>query len=144
MTQQDMFTRDFAEAGRLEADMASGRQGNVALFETMFLNLGFDCLKLATTGHDAELAEAKGLAAHRWGRMLDLEAQVQREEAALTSRPKNRPAQPGDETLPDRTLEKRNAKWQHETKDMHAALVALKEQAKRERRELEAFIAKRR
>jgi hypothetical protein len=34
----------------------------------MFLSLGPDCLKLAGSRHDAELAEAKGLAAARWER----------------------------------------------------------------------------
>jgi hypothetical protein len=76
---------------------------------------------------------------HRWNRLVDLEAQVVREEGILAARPKIRPAQPGDEVLPDRMLKQRNAAWQDETKHKRGALAELKEQAKRERKELEAL-----
>jgi hypothetical protein len=66
-----------------------------------------------------------------------MEEQVVREEQALATRPKNRPTQPGDETLPDRTIEQRAADWQAETKHRHATLADTKELAKNERRELE-------
>jgi hypothetical protein len=46
--------------------------------------------------------------------------------------------------LPDRTIDQRNADWQVETKNRRAGLADLKEQAKRERKELESFITKRR
>jgi hypothetical protein len=80
------------------------------------------------------------LASDRWHRLLDLEQQVIREEQQLAARPKTRPAQASDDTLPDRTLAKRNADWQEQTKHKHAALADLKEQAKRERKELESLV----
>jgi hypothetical protein len=95
MTQQNVFTRDLAEAARVEAAMADGRAQYVALFERMFLALGADVIKIAEgTRHDAELAEARGLAAHRWNQLLSMEAQVEREEQQLVARPKQRPPQP--------------------------------------------------
>jgi hypothetical protein len=61
--------------------MARGRERNVQLFAAMFLSLGPDVLKLTGTAHDQGLLEARGLAAHRWSRLLDLEAQVQQGRA---------------------------------------------------------------
>jgi hypothetical protein len=46
--------------------------------------------------------------------------------------------------LPDRTIAQRDADWQVETKNRRAGLEALKEQAKRERKELESYIKSRR
>jgi hypothetical protein len=68
-----------------------------------------------------------------------MEQQVEREAAALASRPKNRPTERTDDTLPDRTLEKRNADWQEQTKHMHAAHAELRKLADKERRELDSF-----
>ena len=51
----------------------------------MFLSLGADCIKIATTRHDAELAGAKGLAGSRWEQLLNLESQIQREEQCLAA-----------------------------------------------------------
>ena len=116
-----------------------GRRKNVAILETMWLTLGPDVLKFDGTRHDTELNEARGLAMSRWNQLLSLEQQVVREEALLAARPTNRPAQKGDEVLPDRTLEQRNVAWQDETKHKRGALADLKEQAKRERKELEAL-----
>jgi hypothetical protein len=45
--------------------------------------------------------------------------------------------------LPDRTLEQRNVAWQDETKHKRAALAELKEQAKSDRKALEALVTKR-
>lgn len=102
------FTRDFQEAARLEAEAARARGQNVGIFTRMFLSLGPDVLKLDGTRHDAEMMEARGHVASRWARLLDLEAQVERDEAALASRPKKRPTQPGGDTLPQRTLAERD------------------------------------
>ena len=120
------------------------RVANVQRFVQMWLTLGQDCITAAGSGHRPEIDEALGLAAHRWNRLLDMEAQVQREEAALASRPKTRPAELTDETLPDRTLEKRNADWHEQTKHMRAAHEELRKLAEKERKELESFVTKRR
>jgi hypothetical protein len=106
------------------------------------LGLGSDVIKIAGTSHDVELAEARGLASWKWSRLLDLEGQVKRDEQNLAARPKTRPAQVADETLPDRTLKQRNAAYEQETKDLHAGFADLKEQARAERRELESYIVK--
>jgi hypothetical protein len=83
----------------------------------MFLSLGADCIKIAEgTRFDGQMTEAKGLAASRWNQVLSMEQQVVREEGILAARPKTRPAQPGDEVLPDRLIDQRNADWQVETK----------------------------
>ena len=87
--------------------------------------------------------EARGHAASRWSRLLDLEAQVQRDEVALASRPKKRPSEPGDDLVPDRTLAERDRAFEQETKVRRESLAALKDQAKAERRELEGFTSKR-
>jgi hypothetical protein len=75
----------------------------------------------------------------RWSRLIEMESQIQREEAALASRPKTRPAQFGDELLPDRTLRQRDAEWQEATKYRRGLLGELKDQAKAERKELESL-----
>ena len=141
---QDLYSRDFAVAQAAGEAQARATRRNVEIFTAMFLGLGPDAMKLDGTAHDAELLEARSLAAWRWNQLLGLEAQVQREEQNLAARPTKRPAQPGDEVLPDRTLAKRDAGWLDETKYKHAALAELKDQAKRERRELESFVTKRR
>lgn len=105
----------------------------------MFLSLCPDVLKLDGTRHDAEMMEARGHAASRWARLLDLEAQLQRDDAVLASRPKKRPAAPGDDLLPDRTLEERDRAWEQETQVRREGLTALRDQAKVERKELECF-----
>jgi hypothetical protein len=139
MTLQDVLA---ARQRQLEEEARAaevGRRKNIAILETMWLSLGPDVLKFEGTRHDAELAEARGLAMSRWARLLDLDAQVIREEQQLASRPKNRPAQQGDDVLPDRTIDERNRQWQDETTHRKGTLADLKEQAKRERKELEAF-----
>jgi hypothetical protein len=142
MTQQDMFTRDFAEAARVEAAMAEGRAQNVRLFTKMWLSLGADVRNLTGNRHDQELLEARHLAARRWEQLLSMEQQIVREEQQLAARPKTRPATPGDEVLPDRTLAQRDAEWLDATKYRRNLLAELKEQAKTERRTLDSFITK--
>ena len=136
-------TRDFGQAARLEAESARAREHNVALFTRMFLSLGPDVTKLDGTRFDEQMLEARGHAASRWSRLLDLEAQVQRDEVALASRPKKRPSEPGDDLVPDRTLAERDRAFEQETKVRRESLAALKDQAKAERRELEGFTSKR-
>ena len=114
------------------------------LFEGLFLGLGSDCMKLDGTRHDAELMEARGRAAARWHQLLQMEQQVERDTAALAARPKKRPSERADETLPDRTLDQRNAAWEEETKSRHVALAELRRLVSTERAELESFVVKRR
>jgi hypothetical protein len=143
--QQDavaMRQRQMQEQARADEE---AYKKNVLRFCEMYLTLGPDVTKLATsTRFDGALREACGIAANKWSQLLEKEEQVIREEAALASRPKNRPAQQGDDLLPDRTLDARNAAWDDETRHRRESLAALKEQAERERKELEAFVTKRR
>jgi hypothetical protein len=117
-------------------------RANVNRFVEMWLSLGSDVLKLIGTRHDAELGEARGLAAHRWGQLFSMEEQIVREEHSLAGRPKKRPVSSTDDTLPDKLIEKQEREWQEKTEDRQAGLAALKEQAKVERKLLEAFVVK--
>jgi hypothetical protein len=121
------------------ADAERGRKQNVSVLERMWLTLGPGILKFIGTAHDQELAEARGLASSRWHRLLDMEAQVGRDEQALASRPKTRPAELGDDVLPDRTIASRTAAYADETKARIAQLADLRELAKNERRALEGL-----
>jgi hypothetical protein len=102
------------------------------------------CIVAANSSHRAELDEALGLAAHRWEQLLSMESQVQGEEQQLAARPKSRPPQPGDDTLPDRTIEKQAREWVDATKHRRESLAALRDQARAERQELEGYMAGRR
>lgn len=102
----DTLARHQQEMAEQAAASERARVQNVNRFVEMWLSLGVDCIRAAGSSHQPELAEALGLATNRWSRLLDAEAQVQREEQRLASRPKKRPAQPTDDTLPDRTIEK--------------------------------------
>jgi hypothetical protein len=141
-----MLTQDDALAARqreMQEQAAAGERAyrqNVNRFVEMFLSLGPDCIKIAEgTRFDEQLVEAKGLAANRWNLLLGMEQQIDREEQHLAARPPTRPAQPGDEVLPDRTISQRSADWQVQTKYLHAAHADLKEQAKAERKDLESL-----
>ena len=140
----DLVERHQREMAEQAAAGERARVANVQRFVEMWLTLGVDCIRAAGSGHQPEIAEALGLATNRWGRLLDVEAQVQREDQQLASRPKKRPTQPGDDALPDRTIEKQDRAWEDETKSRRNGLGVLKDQAKAERKELESFITKRR
>jgi hypothetical protein len=136
----DLFAKHQQELTEQQRAGERAYRSNVSRFVEMFLSLGADCIKIAEgTRFDGQLTEAKGLAASRWSQLLALEQQVIREERILAARPKTRPAQPGDEVLPDRTIDERNRQWQDETKHKRGALAELKAQAARERAELEAL-----
>jgi hypothetical protein len=92
--------------------------------------------------HDAELAEARGLAMSRWNQLINIEQQVIREEQALAARPKKRRPAPGDDLVPDRTLAERDRAFEEESKGRRDGLEVLKAQAKHERAELEDYIPK--
>jgi hypothetical protein len=138
-TQLDAHEKRHQEMREEAARTAAARKQNIEVFTRMFLALGPDAMKIAGTAHDAELAEAKALAAHRWNVLIDQEAQIEREEQALAGRPKKRPPQPGDDLLPDRTLEQRIAAWDDETKGQRENLATLKEITKNERRQMESW-----
>jgi flagellar motility protein MotE (MotC chaperone) len=144
MLTQDAFVARQREMQEQARAAEEGRRKNVGLFERMWLTLGADCIRAAGSQHQVEVAEALGIATSRWGRLLDMEQQVIREEQQRASRPKNRPTELTDDTLPDRTLEKRNADWQEQTKHMRAAHEELRKLAEKERKELESFVTKRR
>lgn len=136
---QDIVERDRRAQAERAARNERARANNLKTFEAMWLTLGSDVLKLDGTRHDAELAEARGLAAYRWNQLLGMEAQAQREEQELASRPQKRPIQTGDDLLPDRTIAQRDREWEDATKHRAESLAALKDQIKQERAELEAF-----
>ena len=74
---QDMRQRHWQEAQEATVRNEEAHKANVKLFAEMFLSLGADCIKVAgSSRHDAEFAEARGLAANRWSRLLDQEAQI--------------------------------------------------------------------
>lgn len=137
-------------AARYQQEMAEqaaagerARKQNVEVFARMWLTLGSDVLKLDGNRHDAALAEARGLAVFRWNQLINMEQQVIREEQKLATRPKTRPVQRADDQLPDRTIEKQDREWQAKTEYLRTTLEELKEQAKRERKELESYITRR-
>lgn len=139
----DVLARRQQEMAEQAAAADAAHKANVNRFVELWLSLGADILKVAGSNrHNAELAEAQGLAAARWNGLVGMESQIQREEAALAIRPKNRPTQPGDDELPDRTLKQRDAEWQDKTKYLRDSLAALKAEAASERRLLESYITK--
>ena len=142
MMTQDAFAARQREMAEQAAAGERARVANVQRFTRMWLTLGQDCIPAAGSQHQVEVAEALGLATYRWGRLLDLERQVEQDGQILAARPRTRPAQLGDDVLPDRTLEKRDADYQAETAGLRASLKTMQEDAKRERKELESFIVK--
>jgi hypothetical protein len=136
--QVDQLERQQREMREAEANAERGRAENVRIFTMLFLGLGADTMKLDGTSHDQELLEARGLASSRWHRLLDMEAQVGRDEQALALRPKTRPAELGDDALPDRTIAARGQAYVDETKARIAQLADLRELAKNERKALES------
>jgi hypothetical protein len=135
----DLMARRQQDLAEQQRASEQAYRRNVEVFTTMFLSLGSDVTRLDGTRHDPALTEARGLAMSRWNRLLQQEQQIVREEQALAARPKTRPPQPGDQTLPDRTLAQRDADWQEQTKAKRAALGELRKLAAKERKELEAF-----
>lgn len=139
----DLIERQRQQMAEQAAAAAAARKSNVNRFVELWLTLGVDLLKVAGSNrHNAELQEAQGIAAGRWNGLVGMESQIQREEAALAGRPKKRPTQPGDDVLPDRTLEKQGQAWEEQTKYLHASLADLRKLAAAERKELEGFISK--
>jgi hypothetical protein len=136
----DLVERHQREMQEQAAAGERAYRSNVEIFIRMFLGLGPDVIKIAEgTRHDAALAEAKSLAASRWNQLLNIEQQIVREEQTLATRGKKRPPAHDEELLPDRTVAQRDAAYLDETKHRKAVLADLKEQAKAERKELEAF-----
>ena len=135
----DLFARSQQEIAEQAAADERARVQNVQRFTQMWLTLGVDVIKAAGSNHQAEIAEALGIATNRWGRLLDAEAQIQREEQELAGRPKKRGTAPGDEFLAPEVIKRQASAYEDETRSRHDSLVLLKEQARAERRELESF-----
>jgi hypothetical protein len=95
---------------------------------------------LATTPN---LAAGKAAAAARWEQLLNLEAQVPREEANLAAPERGRVPDPNDEFAPRELLAKKDADHRNRVEARRDGLKQLKEEAKRERQELESYITKR-
>ena len=134
----------WAEAQKQQEEFEQAHQRNVTTFTRMFLSLGADCTKIAGTAHDAELAEAKGIAASRWEQLLGMEAQIPREEANLAMLERGRVTDPSDEFAGPELRAKKDADHRDRVESRRGGLRQLKEEAKRVRKELESFQAKRR
>jgi hypothetical protein len=96
MVPVDLVEQQRQQLAEQAAANERARTENIRVFQAMWLTLGADVLKLVGTAHDAELAEAKGLAAHRWNVLLNQEAHVMRDEQALAESPKKRPSDQND------------------------------------------------
>jgi len=142
MTMQEMYEGIQKQQAEQTAAAEAARKANVNRFVELWLSLGPDVMKLDGTRHDAELAEARGLAMARWFGLKNMESQIVRETQALAGRPKDRPARHDDDRLPDRTIEKQNAEWLDQTRYLRDSLEALKAEAKAERTLLEGYIVK--
>jgi hypothetical protein len=138
----DLVARHQQELAEQATQGERARVANVQRFTQMWLTLGADCIRAAGSGHQDELTEALGLATHRWSRLLDMEAQVQRDEQQLATRGKKRPPAHDEQLLPDRTVAQRDRAYLDETAHRRAALSELKAQAKHERADLESFVIK--
>ena len=115
---------------------------NLAVFEALFLSLGPEVVKLDGSRHDGELLQAKASAAGRWMRLQQLEAQVEREAAALAARPKERGYAPGDEFVADSIVARQAEAWKAQTDEMASSLEYIREEAKKERAILQSFVVK--
>lgn len=122
--------------------MAEGRARNVQRFTQMWLSLGVDVIRAAGSSHRAEIGEALGLTVRRWEQLLNIEAQIPREETRLAVRERGRVPDPTDEYAPKELLAKKDSDHRQRVEGERAALKQLKEQAKAERKELESFITK--
>jgi hypothetical protein len=85
---------------------------------------------LDNSARDAEILEAKGLAVHRWGSLLDLEAQVQRRPRPWPPGQRKRPSEPADKMLADEVIKRLEAAYASETDGFHVALEELTASAK--------------
>lgn len=133
-----------ASSGGATGEFERARKNNVETFTRMWLSLGADVIKAAGSSHQEEIAEALGIAASRWSQLLELEAQIPREEANLAAMERGRQADPSDEWAPKELLDRKDTAQRDRIANDRAAIKTLKEGAKRGRREHESFTAKRR
>jgi hypothetical protein len=122
------------------AALVLGHQKNVAIFEKLWLSMGADVLKCSNQSHRAESDEGLALAAHRWNRLLDLEAQIVREQQALAARSKKRPGEPNDRMLAPSVVTRLGREHEQQTKGMQEELTEIRKQATAERKALEALV----
>jgi multidrug resistance efflux pump len=105
----------------------------------MWLSLGQDCIRAASSQHRPEIDEALGLAVRRWELLNNLEAQIPREEAHLAALERGRVPDPADEYAPRELLAKKDAAHRATVESRRDSIKQMKGQAEREREELEAF-----
>ena len=139
-----MQTTRWEEAAKQQQEVTQVRRNNVQTFTRMWLSLGADVLRAANNTHADEINEALGIAAGRWSQLLDMEAQVPREEARLATMERGRAPDPADEFSPKELLDKKDKAHRERVEGTRSSLKQLKEEARRVRRELESFQAKRR
>jgi hypothetical protein len=86
--------------------------------------------------------DTRALAADRWLKLLDLEAQVQRDEQLVAARGK-RPGNPGDKMLADEVIRRMDDEFEATTKLRRESVRQERELTAATRKELESFITKR-
>jgi hypothetical protein len=133
---------DWAAMEEQQKEMERGRARNVELLTKMWLTLGPDVLKLSGTAHDMELSEARGIAISKWEQLLSLEQQIPRDEANLAVLERGRIAEPTDEYAPKELLAKKDADHRARIESRRASIRDMKDQAKRDRKALEALIVR--
>jgi hypothetical protein len=74
-----------------------------------------------------------------WGRLLDLEAQLQRRPRPWP-RPRKRPSEPADKMLADEVIKRVEAAYPSETDGLRVTLEELTASAKKERAELTSSV----
>jgi hypothetical protein len=144
MQTQDLFERHRQQIEEQQREFERGRVANTQRFERMWLSLGPDVIRAARSSHQPEIAEALGSAVRRWELLLNLEAQIPREEAHLAVLERGRIPDPADEYAPRELLAKKDAAHRATVESRRDQVKQMKEQAKRERKELESFVTKRR
>jgi hypothetical protein len=125
-----------------ERDVSMIRQRNVTRFVEMWLSLGRDVLAAGGNQHSAEIAEALGLAAAKWAQLLDLEAQLPREQARLAALERGRVPDAEDAYASGEVLAKKDAAHREQVEGLRASIKEMTQQAKAERKALEAYIVK--
>jgi len=93
MTMQEMYEGIQKQQAEQTAAAEAARKANVNRFVELWLSLGPDVMKLDGTRHDAELAEARGLAMARWFGLKTWKAKSSvRRRPSLADRRIGRPA----------------------------------------------------
>jgi len=143
-TPMDLIARHQQEMAEQAAADERSRKNNIETFLRMWLSLGADCIKAVGSSHADEINESLGLASYRWEQLLGMEAQIPREEAKLATLERGRVPEPADEFTPKELLAKKDAAHRDREESTRSSIKQVKEEAKRVRKELESYTAKRR